>query len=422
MAFAAGITGGRYIQHPAWLWLTAVFVLAAAATFFARRRPLLARAVVIVVFACAGAFVAQCRQAVPEPASPLLAFCDGTPVQITGYIVRDGSPRNSASADPRESLDFAVEQITRIGEQPVTISGTARISIYQPTHGAITADNADSNDPDEALEGTSLRRYFYGERLQLTAKLHEPLNYRNPGNMDFVAYLHQQGVSVVGSAKADEIAVLAGRGGTRIGFWRSRARNSIFAHVHRLWAEPAAGLFDAMLLGERGNVNREKLLEFQRSSTFHLLVVSGLNVSIFAAFLFWVFRRFSARAEWAVLLTLLITLGYAWLTDLGAPILRSVLMVTIAQLTAIFYRERNALNAIGVAALALLAWEPRQLFDASFQLTFLAVVVIAGVAVPVIERTSQPRHHALDQLWLTALDPLLPPDVAQFRIDVRLIS
>ncbi|HEX8927250.1 MAG TPA: ComEC/Rec2 family competence protein, partial [Terriglobales bacterium] len=136
---------------------------------------------------------------------------------------------------------------------------------------------------------------------------------------------------------------------------------------------------------------------------------------------FWAFR-FSTRTEWAVLLTLLITVGYAWLTDLGAPILRSVLMVTIAQLTAIFYRERNALNAIGVAALALLAWEPRQLFDASFQLTFLAVVVIAGVAVPVIERTSQPRHRALDQLWLTALDPLLPPDVAQFRVDVRLIS
>ena len=422
LAFAGGIVSERFIQHPAWLWLTAIVSLAAATAFFVRRRPLLARAVVLVVFVYAGAFTAQCWQSVATPASPLLIYADGSPLELTGYVVRDGSLRNSASTDPRETLDFAVEQIARLGEAPVNVAGTARISIFQPKHGGLPPEFADSADPEQELEGTSLRRYSYGERLHLTAKLHEPLNYRNPGNMDFVGYLRQQGVSVVGSAKSTEITLLSGRGGTRIAHWRSRARASILAHIHHLWTEPAAGLFDAMLLGERGNVNREKLLEFQRSSTFHLLVVSGLNVSVFAAFLYWLFRRLSARTEWAVIFTVLITVGYAWLTDLGAPILRSVLMVGIAQLTGVFYRERNALNGVGVAALALLAWEPHQLFEASFQLTFLAVVVIAGVAVPVIERTSQPRHRALDQLWVTALDPQLPPDIAQFRDEIRLLS
>ncbi|HVP65009.1 MAG TPA: DUF4131 domain-containing protein, partial [candidate division Zixibacteria bacterium] len=182
-AFAGGIVANRFIQHPAWLWLTVIAALAAASAFFVRRRPPVARAVVFVVFACAGAFAAQCQQEVPKPASPLLAYADGTAVELTGYVVRDGSLRNSASADPRESLDLAVEQIARIGEQPVAVSGTARISIFQPKH--LVPELSDSVDAEQEFEGTSLRRYAYGERLHLTAKLREPLNYRNPGNMDF---------------------------------------------------------------------------------------------------------------------------------------------------------------------------------------------------------------------------------------------
>ena len=65
-------------------------------------------------------------------------------------------------------------------------------------------------------------------------------------------------------------------------------------------------------------------------------------------------------------------------------------MVTLYLLARLLFRERNSLNAIGFAALCLLALDPRSLQGASFQMTLLSVLIVAGVAVPVAEHTLAP--------------------------------
>jgi competence protein ComEC len=103
-------------------------------------------------------------------------------------------------------------------------------------------------------------------------------------------------------------------------------------------------------------------------------------------------------------------------------ILNTVFPFSVYQITRLLYRERAALNAVGMAALMLLAWNPRELFDASFQLTFLAVVLIGGLAVPVFRRTSAPYRRALRGLQVTGMDAALPPKMAQFRVELRTIA
>ena len=76
---------------------------------------------------------------------------------------------------------------------------------------------------------------------------------------------------------------------------------------------------------------------------------------------------------------------------------------------------------LGTAALVLLALDPRSLFDASFQLSFSAVLSIAGIAVPILRRTSQSYRRALSGLDETGRDLTMPPRVAQFRLDLRLL-
>jgi competence protein ComEC len=80
------------------------------------------------------------------------------------------------------------------------------------------------------------------------------------------------------------------------------------------------------------------------------------------------------------------------------------------------------LNALGAAALGVLIWTPAALFEASFQMTFLAIVAIGGIAVPLAERTFLPYAHASDHLWDKWIDIGLPPRVAQFRLMLRLWS
>jgi competence protein ComEC len=114
-------------------------------------------------------------------------------------------------------------------------------------------------------------------------------------------------------------------------------------------------------------------------------------------------------------------LAYALLTKEGSPVWRAALMFAAYLCTRLFYRDRAMLNALGGAALILLVADPRVLFGASFQMTFLCVALVAGIGVPVLERTIQPYSHGLRNLNALAYDRALPPEIAQFRLDLRLL-
>lgn len=178
---------------------------------------------------------------------------------------------------------------------------------------------------------------------------------------------------------------------------------------------------DAMLIGERAFVERPMSVDFQRSGTYHILVVSGMNVGILAFVIFWTLRRLRSGETLASIVTIALSLGYAYLCDSGAPILRSAAMISLYLLGRLFFRDRGSLNVVGAAALFVLLIDPHSLSDASFQLTFLSVAAIAGIAVPLLERTVVPVQEALRHFESTSYDQRLRPRQAQFRLDLRLV-
>src|SRR5262249_8246976 len=107
---------------------------------------------------------------------------------------------------------------------------------------------------------------------------------------------------------------------------------------------------------------------------------------------------------------------------MGVPIQRAVLMLGLFLVARLFYRDRSALNATGFAALGVLVLSPAVLFDPSFQLTFLALLAIFGIGLPVVGRTSAPYRRALKRLDSTGYDLIVEPRLAQLRLDLRLVA
>jgi competence protein ComEC len=418
LAFCGGILLQHFVYKPAGLYLLCAMAFAAcsvAALRYARgsRGAVLAYAGAVLAFFPAGALLAAAHgaQAVPWPS--LLRYADDGEVTLTGYVVRSGSLRSGQ--DLHESFDIAVEQAQRGDEPAQTVTGTARLTLYVPGSGG----GGWESEEDRQEQGVAPPLYDYGQRLRLRAKLRPPTNFRNPGNMDYVAWLRGQGVAVLGSARSTEVELLPGWRGSAVERLRWRLRRGVLERIGLLWPEPYAGLLQAMVLGERGLVDRQQRLEFQRSGTFHLLVVSGMNVAVFAVFLLWLFRRCRLRQEYAVLSALALTISYAWLTELGAPILRSVVMIAAYEIAALLNRERAPLNTVALAALALLVFNPAALFDASFQMTFAAVLTIAGLASPLMARSTAVARAAFVELGDVGRDIALPPRLAQLRLDIR---
>src|SRR5205823_8626395 len=202
---------------------------------------------------------------------------------------------------------------------------------------------------------------------------------------------------------------------------RARARHSLLQHVLALRTPPGPGwrifsinqsdaaLLAAMILGERSLLDQNVKLDFQRTGSYHLLVVSGMAVAILAFSDFWLARILRLPDPIATVVSVIFVGLYVSVTDLGAPVLRAALMCVVYMLARLLYRERNPLNALGIAALAALVLDPKALFDAGFQMTFLAVFTIASIVIPIMEQTTLGYRKALRHLESTSYDLHLLP-------------
>jgi competence protein ComEC len=147
-----------------------------------------------------------------------------------------------------------------------------------------------------------------------------------------------------------------------------------------------------------------------------------LNVSILAFVVFWTLRRLRVGELPTTLITVASCAGYAFITEVRAPVWRATLMCAVYLGTRLLYRDRAMTNALVAAALGLLVFDPRQLFTPSFQRTFLCVLIVSAIGIPMLERTSQLYRQALANWDSNVFAALLPPRVAQFRLDLQMIS
>jgi competence protein ComEC len=172
-------------------------------------------------------------------------------------------------------------------------------------------------------------------------------------------------------------------------------------------AMPAAeaGLLKAMVLGDRSGLTPEMTRAFLDSGTYHILAISGLNVSLLAGALFGLLRvcRISPRVA-AGASAILVTL-YAVLAGAGASVTRAAVMADVYLLAIVLDRRADMLNSLALSALALMWWNPRFVAEVGFQLTFLAtlgIVLIVPVCHAKLAVMPRPLRWVMDSVALTA--------------------
>jgi competence protein ComEC len=417
LAFSTGLwVGVRAWRPPSW-WAIAVLAFVLAAWWFVSRRAWMAKSLALGTWLLLGAFLIQVRsghQGDPQ----ILGLADGREVTLTAHMMREGYARSAGPRSIRESIDVETEEIETEGQSKPLRAGV-RLTVMERR---ASSPGGDAQGAETSTSDPPIPPLTYGTRLRIRAKLHPARNFRNPGAFDYEGYLQDNGISVLGSGQAEQIERLAGFSGSRIEFWCNRVHASIVAKIHQLWPAREASLMDAMVLGEDSFLRNATRTEFQRSGTYHVLVVSGMNLSILAFAIFWTLRQFRLDPALAAVTTVVVSFAYAFVVGVGPPVWRAALMLAIYLGARLLYRERNMLNAIGSAALGVLIADPHALFGASFQLTFLAVLIIAAIGEPILEQTTLPYARGLRLLRATSYDVHVAPQVAQFRLDLRLIA
>ncbi len=166
-------------------------------------------------------------------------------------------------------------------------------------------------------------------------------------------------------------------------------KDMLFALRARLLAASDALFFNqapllrAMLWGDKAALSAAELDAFRYAGVGHILALSGLHVSFFAAIFLWMLPAGKARLR-AVLVGLFL-LFYCAIAAFPASLVRASLMLLSLLGASIFQRRADTPCSMALAALVILLFDPAALFDIGFQLSFAAVAGIAMLHAPLMQ-------------------------------------
>jgi competence protein ComEC len=248
--------------------------------------------------------------------------------------------------------------------------------------------------------------FHKGDRLRFICRLYAPRGFRNPGVFSYERHLAFERIHTIGFLSLKNGWVKIGEGFKNpllllIERWRDHIRQFIGEQSQ----PPCSGIFEALVLGEQGNISDRVKEDFIRTGTAHLLAISGDQFGIVAllsfSLLIWTLKRSEyllltiSVKKWAAGLTIPCVIFYAYIAGGGISVIRAMLMVTTFLLSILFNRERHLLHTLALAAFLILIISPPSLFDVSFQLSFLAVLSILYLVPKILK-------------WQKKEEPLFP--------------
>ncbi len=372
-------------------WLTAavlLFLLAVAFRFVQRWQWLITLILLVNCFACGGLLWSLNEASVaPDRVKNLFAqnvIEADEPVEIWGRI--SAAPE---LAPDRMYLEIALEKLATFGkEQPA--SGTVRV--------VVPFGEAQDRAEYDALG------LEYGTRIRTLTNLRKSQGFRNPGATDFDELLEYRGYDANGLVKSALLMERLGDGArNRMLSLLYAIRANAIAVILRSFTQPTAGILAAALFGNQHFLAQETAESFRIGGTFHLLVISGLHVAMLALIVAWLTAKlFASRG---LRCTLMLALLWAYTLMIGAQpaITRATVMLTFVLIGQLIFRTAPGANTLAAAALVLLVWQPRDLFNPGFQLSFLTVLMIVMVTVPLLERVKN-----LGEWQPSALTPYPP--------------
>jgi len=336
-AWVAGIFLGSKFNLPLAFILTGLIPL--PLLFFLRqhRKPIIIASLCLIILFGGAAYFQSSLPSVDEDS--LQFYNDRETVAIKGMVNRDPDIR-----DKTTHLHFSATEI-KLDKGWQEASGTALLFVPRyPT-------------------------YSYGDVLLVTGKLETPPQL---DDFDYKDYLAHQGIH--STMLYPEIEILdMGKGATPLQ-WIYSLRNRLSQTLATILPEPQASLAQGITLGIRGNIPSSVKAEFSRSGTAHLLAISGLHLSIMAGILLslgiWLFGKRRYLYIWLALGTIWL---YALITGMHPPVVRGAIMASLFLTAELLGRQRSAFTALAFAAAIMIGISPQILWDASFQLSFLAM-------------------------------------------------
>ena len=280
--------------------------------------------------------------------------------------------------------------------------------------------------PGDASCGLA-ERLRYGDITESRIRLELASRPMNPGEPDLRTVSLQHGVHAVANADPGSVHVVGRRclnPVERAAMW---VREAIVSAARATLAPGPCEIFLAMALGDSSELDYDTLGSFRKAGVSHLLAASGLHVSLVVGIALQAAAAAGVSSRRSPLVGFLIAGVYAVAAGLRPSIVRAWLMFGLSAASRACGRRASTLHVVCVSATIQLILNPLLLWNAGFQMSYLAIVALCYLApcfariVP--DRWSAPAASTLRTLLAsTAVSTALLPIVANMTLELSLIG
>ncbi|WP_282072754.1 ComEC/Rec2 family competence protein [Polaribacter atrinae] len=261
------------------------------------------------------------------------------------------------------------------------------------------------------------------DRLFLKPILKELIPPLNPHQFNYKSYLAKQGIHHQIFIDENQFLRLNTKAKTVFGL-SATFRNLIQKGLEKYHFKPdELAVINALLLGQRQDISKELIVDYQRAGAIHILAVSGLHVGVILWILSFIFKPVE-RIKYGKFIKTVIIVSLLWMfafiAGLSASVVRAVTMFTFLAI-GLSFRRKNVVEFSFISSmLFLLLIKPMFLFDVGFQLSYLAVFGILWTQ-PKIYGIWKPKYKIVNFFWqlltvsLAAQVGILPLSIYYFQ-------
>ncbi len=377
--YAAGLMVGRFFHAPLTALFAAAFAVLLPTIFFHRLR----RYLLGLLLALAGWTNLLLHTAVLSPNDLRL---------LAGREPAIAAVRGTLTETPRLKLvdQHHQEMVHSLAE--VKVSAVRLADDWQPAFGEILVATPDAPGP----------QFFGGQSVEISGVIAPPTPPLAEGLFDYRDYLQTRGIYYelkVESTNDWQLGLAPKPVAPLTDRFMAWAKRTLALGLP-VEDEPLRLLW-AMTLGWRTAFNGDISDPFLQAGTMHMFAIDGLRIALCSGIMIALMRVFQISRAWCGAITIPMIWFYTAATGWESSAQRASLMMTIVIGGWALKRPVDLLNSLALAAVVILVCEPRQLFEASFQLSFFVMLTIALML---------PALNDLADRWLRH-DPLLPEEL-----------
>ena len=251
------------------------------------------------------------------------------------------------------------------------------------------------NSKNSARNGTKLyirvnkkTNIEVGDMLLINGTYLEPDVARNERGFNYKEYLKT--LEIYGTVEINHYKVIKKGRINKLILYTARLKEILKSNISKVIKKAEnKNLLIAMILGDTEDLSEELKTDFLNSNLYHILSVSGGQVSNIIIGITILFRLLKIHKKIMDILCVVILIEFMFLTGLTASIIRACIMCIISLISGLIIRRYDIANSLGISLLIILINNPFAINSLSVLLSyfgFLGIIVLGSFTIKEVNK------------------------------------